>query len=72
MPSCFISHAWGNGGHDFAIKLGSALKKNNIDIWIDENEIPPGADIKAKIKKGVEYDSDVFLFVLTPEALAGC
>ena len=69
MPSCFISHAWGNGGHDFAMKLGAALRKNDITIWLDENEIWPGDDIKTKIRKGIEYDSDVFLFVLTPESI---
>lgn len=69
MASCFISHAWRNDGHQFAMNLGNALKEKNIGVWIDEKEIHPGDSIKEIIKKGIEHKSDVFLFVLSPEAL---
>ncbi len=69
MPSCFISHAWRNDGHQFAMKLGNALKEKNVKVWIDEEKIRPGDPLNEIIKRGIEHESDAFLFVLSLETL---
>lgn len=67
--SCFISHAWGNEGHQFAMDLSRALRGKRIKVWIDEEQMPPGTPIMETIRRGIGHKSDVFLFVLSPEAL---
>ena len=69
MPSCFISHTWYEGEHYFAVHLSEALKKRGIEVWIDQDKISPGSHIKEIIRKGIDHDSDVFLFVMSPQAL---
>ena len=69
MPSCFISHTWREGEHHFAVRLSEALKQSSITVWIDQERIMPVSHIKETIKKGVEHESDVFLFVMSPETL---
>lgn len=67
--SCFISHTWHEGQHHFAMRLADALKREGIQVWIDEEKIYPGMHIKDLVQRGIEHESDVFLFVLSPEAL---
>lgn len=69
MPSCFISHTWREGEHHFAMRLAEVLERKKIKVWVDEEQIPPGTHIKEAIRKGVNHDSDTFLFVMSPEAL---
>lgn len=69
MPSCFISHTWREWEHHFAMRLANAVKEKSIVVWIDEEQISPGTHIKEIIRKGVNHDSDAFLFVMSPEAL---
>lgn len=73
-PVCFISHAWKSGkrktgGHTFGLRLAKALRNHGIQVWIDEEQMPPGTPISPSIKAGIEHHSDVFLFVLSKEAL---
>ncbi len=67
---CFISHTWREQQHCFAMKLSSALREKSIAVWIDENEIRPVDFIEYRIKRAIERECDVFLLVLSPEALA--
>lgn len=69
MPTCFISHTWRKGQHRFALRLRDALVRKGIEAWVDEEQILPGDLIKEEMRKGILYQSDVFLFVLSPEAL---
>jgi len=69
MPSCFISHTWHEGQHHFAMRLATVLKKKGIEVQIDEKIIFPGDPIKETIERGMKHKSDVFLFVMSPEAL---
>jgi len=67
---CFISHSWRNGEHDFAIKLADALQLHGIEkAWLDEREIPGGGHIGDRVIRGIQA-CDVFLFVMSPNAVA--
>jgi len=68
MLTCFISHAWANGGHHFAMRLKGALEKRGLGVWIDEEQICPGEKIAKRIKEGIESESDIILIVLSPPA----
>ena len=73
-PVCFISHAWKSGrqkagGHKFGLRLAKTLRNFGIQIWIDEEQMPPGTPISPNVKAGIEHHSDVFLFILSKEAL---
>lgn len=68
--TCFISHSWRNGEHDFAVKLADALESHGVTkAWIDGREIPGGGHIPDRIIMGVQT-SNVFLFVMSPNAVA--
>ena len=68
--TCFISHSWRNGEHDFAVKLADALESHSVTkAWIDGREIPGGGHIPDRIIMGVQA-SDVFLFIMSPNAIA--
>lgn len=69
MTTCFISHTWGEGQHDFALRLRDALRDNGVEAWVDEEQILPGDLIKDRMRQGILKESDVFLFVMSPESL---
>lgn len=69
MTKCFISHAWREGGHDFAIRLADALRANGVDVWLDEEQIHGGQLVEQRMRTGVIHECDVFLFVLSPASL---
>lgn len=69
MLVCFISHTWHEGGHHFAMRLANALKEKIIEVWIDEKGLLPSCHLKETIERGIKHESDVFLFVISPEAL---
>lgn len=65
----FISHAWSEGGHKFAIRLAKALRANGLDVWLDEQQILPAQHVKQRMRTGVIHECDAFLFVLSPGSL---
>lgn len=67
--TCFISHPWAKGFHHFAIRLAQTLRTRGIEVWIDEEKILPGDDIRIRIQNGVRHESDILLFVLSSETL---
>jgi len=69
MTTCFISHSWCERQHDFALRLRDALRSKGIDAWVDEEQILGGDLIRGKMREGIMHKSDVFLLVLSPEAL---
>lgn len=69
MTKCFISHAWSDGGHDFALALKDALYTNGVDAWLDEHELHGGEPLEQEVRIAILYECDVFLFVLSPAAL---
>lgn len=70
LPTCFLSHPWAHGYHDFTMRLSDALTSRGIRTWVDEQRILPGQSLQARLQAGVQHESDVFLFILTPETLA--
>jgi WD40 repeat protein len=67
MPHIFISYS--RKDIDFAGKIVKALADSNLDTWIDWKSIPGGEDWEQEIYRGIE-ESDVFLFLLSPDSVA--
>lgn len=63
--SVFICYA--RLDQDFVIQLAQALKERGISVWIDQWNIPPGADWDRTIDEAIR-DSARFLIVLSPAA----
>ena len=62
MAGLFISYS--RKDIEFAHKLTEAFKGQDLDFWIDWENIPPTVEWWEEIKKGIE-DADVFLFLLS-------
>lgn len=64
-PRCFISHAWRNGGHAFALEIRKQLCLRGLESWIDEKSILAGEHLKSSMRQGVLRQCNVFLAILT-------
>ena len=53
----------------FVERLRSALAAAGQGVWLDAERIPPAADWRTTIERGIE-ESDAFAFVITPASLA--
>ena len=53
---------------DFARRLNDALQTQGKRTWFDQESIATGSDFQQEIYRGIE-SSDVFVFVLSPEAV---
>ena len=53
---------------DFARRLNDALQTQSKRTWFDQESIATGTDFQQEIYRGIE-SSDVFVFVLSPEAV---
>ncbi len=62
MPKLFLSHS--SADKIFVRKLSESLIKNEIKVWIDENEILVGDSIKNKLEDAIS-DTDYLLFVIS-------
>jgi formylglycine-generating enzyme required for sulfatase activity len=62
----FISHA--SEDHDFVLSLAAALKARGIPVWIDNWDIPPGANWELTVEDAL-YACEQFLIVLSPAAV---
>jgi hypothetical protein len=62
----FISHA--NEDHDFVLPLAEALKARGVPVWIDNWDIPPGANWELTVEDAL-YACARFLIVLSPAAV---
>lgn len=65
MASLFISYS--RKDIDFARKLTESFKEQDLDFWIDWEDIPPTVEWWQEIEKGIE-DADIFLFLLSPDS----
>lgn len=63
----FISYA--RDDQDFVLKLATKLKDSGIPIWLDQWDIPAGADWDQTIDKALEKSGQV-LVVLSPASVA--
>jgi hypothetical protein len=62
MSHIFISYSRKDIG--FAQRIVTALADNNLDTWIDWNNIPKGEDWQVEINQGIE-EADAFLFLVS-------
>ena len=64
MPIVFMSYS--NNDREKVTRLAKVLSQdNNIQVWIDTEEIFPGDDLVEKMKEGIRK-ADRFLICLSP------
>ena len=54
---------------DFVRRLHDRLAAEQRDVWVDWDDIPPSAEWRAEIERGIE-GADTFVCVLSPDAVA--
>ena len=52
----------------FARLLHQALKENDLETWIDWQDIPPSADWLAEVYEAIEQ-TDTFIFIISPTSV---
>jgi len=62
----FISYS--RKDRDFVRQLHRALSQQNLNVWVDWEDIPPTADWLNEIYRAIEA-ADTFLFVLSPDSV---
>lgn len=67
MTDVFISYS--RKDIAFAKLLHQALKENDLETWIDWQDIPPSADWLAEIYEAIEQ-ADTFVFIISETSLA--
>ena len=67
MTKVFISHASSDKG--YALKLAKELRKNNVDVWLDTQELQPGSEWKSEITRAVK-SSDTVVALLSASSVA--
>jgi WD40 repeat protein len=67
MAKIFVSYS--RKDKTIAGRIVEALEKNELEAWIDWEDIPPTADWLQQIHKGIE-EADAFLFLLSPDSIA--
>ena len=50
-------------------RLKDALQKYGLKVWLDKDEIPPGANVVRALEEGIEASKAVVL-IISPEAMA--
>src|SRR5688500_1252353 len=53
----------------FVIRLKEALERRGRNVWIDADDIPPGAPWRRELGTGIEA-ADSFVFVISPASVA--
>jgi hypothetical protein len=66
MNQLFISYS--RKDTDFARKLADGFAAQNMEAWIDWQDIPPTVDWMKEIEKGIE-ESDNFVFIISPDSI---
>ena len=62
----FICHS--SDDHDFVIQLAEKLKKDSIEVWIDDWEIDVGDSITQKVNEGL-HKAGFFLIILSEHSI---
>lgn len=62
----FISYARADAA-DFARQLHDELEKMGLNMWLDVEDIPPGADWRLTIQQAI-INCRAFIYVITPES----
>ena len=66
MTDVFISYS--RKDKTFVRRLFDALEANDLDVWVDWDDIPPSVDWMTEILGGIE-NSNYFIFVITPDSV---
>jgi len=66
MTQLFISYS--RKDKDFARKLVARFLEQQVDVWIDWEDIPPSRDWWKEIERGIE-EADVFIFLVSPDSI---
>lgn len=66
MKDVFISYSRQNKA--FAQRVFQGLEQNNIDAWVDWEDIPLTSDWMDEIRKGIE-GSSAFVFIISPDSV---
>jgi len=66
-PDVFVSYA--REDEQFVLtRLVASLEAREKSVWIDRKDIPPAADWRERIERGIEA-ARAFVFVLSPDSL---
>lgn len=66
MNQLFISYS--RKDTEFARKLAEKFAGQNMDAWVDWQDIPPTVDWMKEVEKGIE-ETDVFIFIVSPDSI---
>lgn len=66
-PDVFISYARADAGFVWG-RLVGALEERGKAAWLDRADIPPAADWRERVERGIEA-ARAFLFVISPDAV---
>jgi WD40 repeat protein len=66
-PDVFVSYAR-EDERFVSTRLAVSLEAGEKDVWIDRKDIPPAADWRERIERGIEA-ARAFVFVLSPDSL---
>jgi formylglycine-generating enzyme required for sulfatase activity len=67
MSHIFISYS--REDKEFASKIVQALAENDLETWIDWQNIPPAEEWLEEIYRGIEA-AEAFLFLISPDSLS--
>ena len=67
MPNVFISYVRNNS--DQVDKLAAELRRHGVNVWLDRDDILPGADWKYAIRQAIR-DGDYFIACFSAEYVA--
>lgn len=67
MSQLFISYS--RKDTEFSRRVTDQLIAENMDVWVDWQDIPPSVDWIKEIQTGIE-EADIFLFLVSPDSIA--
>jgi len=66
MKQLFISYS--RKDTEFARRLTESFAAQNMEAWVDWQDIPPTVDWMKQIEKGIE-EADIFVFIVSPDSI---
>lgn len=53
---------------DFALKLYNSLMDEDLEVWFDQEDIPPAVDFLHEIESGINLSHN-FIFIISPDSI---
>ena len=66
MKQLFVSYS--RKDTEFAQRLTESFAAQNMEAWVDWQDIPPSVDWMKEIQTGIEQ-ADIFLFIVSPDSI---